>query len=512
MRRRILGLETEYALLFRPEEGSLRPTPRKIYDALIRALEGTHITLEALYRKEGRFLSNSAFIHYEAHADAFSHGLVEAATPECRTPLDLMTYQRAIDEILQAAARDAEKRLAAEGWFGKVLIGKNSADAFGNSYGTHENYLVEDRPGPITRIILALGLTFTSIFLVSPFVLSVIVFLFALFISALVYGSVHFLLRTGATLPVIGPVFHLLDRPFRAVAQYLAGLRDDHLAKATGLVLKFGLYPAITFYSAYLSRLVLQKYKRHLTAHLISRLIFTGSGDASCTGSETGYRISQRAPFIRKVMKVYWDDANKPMFDIKQFVFEPFSAFREHKRLHILFSDSNMAEVAQYLKIGTSALIIDAIERGHTFPDLVLRSPMKALRELNRAGHAGRLETTRGESLSALQIQKRYLDGVRVSLADEEVPNETRRLLDLWATILRGVDNNPMGLERELDWVIKKRILDRLVLEESNWSQFVRWGRRPPAVRHEWCPPAEHGPGAHRGGEAIQGARGGPPR
>ena len=116
MRRRILGLETEYALLFLPEDGHHRPTPRRIYGSLSRALEGTHISLEALYRKEGRFLSNSAFIHYEAHAEAFDHGLVEAATPECRTAMDLCTYQRAIDEILTEASREAEKTAILRPW------------------------------------------------------------------------------------------------------------------------------------------------------------------------------------------------------------------------------------------------------------------------------------------------------------------------------------------------------------------------------------------------------------
>lgn len=484
MRRRILGLETEYALLFEPEEGSLTPTPRRIYDAITRSLESAHISREALYRKEGRFLSNSALIHYETHTDAFNHGLIEAATPECSTPLELVTYQRAIDEILQAAARDSERLLRSEGCFGKVLIGKNSGDAHGHSYGCHENYLVDDLPGPGVRFLLAVGLTVTITLFVLPFAAVTLALVLSLLATMLLFASVHFLLRTAAGIPGIGRVFHWVDAPLQSLGYLLSGIRDDHLAKVTGLYLKLGLYPGVSFYSAYLSRLVLRPYRKYLTAHLISRTIFTGTGDVSCADTVTGYRISQRAPFIRRVMKVYWDDANKPIFDIKQFIFEPFSVFREKKRLHILFSDSNLAEVAQYLKVGTTALIIDAIERGHPFSNLLLKSPLQALREVSRVGHAARLLTDRGEELSVLQIQRKYLQGVKASLADEEISEEVRGVLDLWERVLAGIDSNPMGLERELDWVLKKRILDRKVLEESNWSEFARWGRGLEEVRH----------------------------
>lgn len=476
MRPRILGMETEYALLFQPESGSLRPTPRKVFDALIRALEGSHITLEALYRKEGRFLSNSAFVHYEAHADAYNHGLVETATPECRTPRDVVTYQRAIDEILAAAGRDAEGLLRSEGWSGKVVIGKNSTDAFGNSYGCHENYRVDDPPGPLRTVLLALGLGLTTLVFVLPFLAVAAVLLLALVGSLLTFVSIVLILRAAAAIPILGLLFRPLERQMQSFLEtlhgYLSGLKDEHLAKVTGLFLKYGLFPAITFYSAYLSRMVLRPYRERLTGHLVSRLIYTGCGDVSFRDSETGYRISQRAPHIRRIMKVYWDDLNKPIYDIKQYVFEPLAPFRRNKRLHILFSDSNMAEVSQYLKVATTTLVIDAIESGVDLGPVTLKSPIQAMRDISRFGHAARLKVRGGEEISPVELQRRYLEGVRKSAAPEDHP-----ILELWETILRGIDRNPMSLERELDWVVKKRLLDREVLGGSNWSELSEWGR-----------------------------------
>ncbi len=77
------------------------------------------------------------------------HAHPEYSGPECRDALSATLYDRAGGRVLldaMAAARDA---LPAGQ---EIVIYRNNSDGKGNSYGTHENYLM-DRAVPFTRVI-----------------------------------------------------------------------------------------------------------------------------------------------------------------------------------------------------------------------------------------------------------------------------------------------------------------------------------------------------------------------
>ncbi len=95
------------------------------------------------FAKDARtfFMANGGSVSYETRTgDHQIRGLVEGATPECRSPLTLLSYQTAQDELFTEATHRAFGAHAA-----KLL--KNSADAFGHSYGQQENYEVEVASG-----------------------------------------------------------------------------------------------------------------------------------------------------------------------------------------------------------------------------------------------------------------------------------------------------------------------------------------------------------------------------
>ena len=77
------------------------------------------------------------------------HAHPEYSTPECTNPRDLVIWDRAGERILDLARRRAEAASPPEQ---RILIYKNNTDSKGNSYGTHENYLL-DRRCPFTRIV-----------------------------------------------------------------------------------------------------------------------------------------------------------------------------------------------------------------------------------------------------------------------------------------------------------------------------------------------------------------------
>ena len=77
------------------------------------------------------------------------HAHPEYSSPECRDALSATLYDRAGGRVLldaMAAARDALPPGQ------EIAIYRNNSDGKGNSYGTHENYLM-DRAVPFTRVI-----------------------------------------------------------------------------------------------------------------------------------------------------------------------------------------------------------------------------------------------------------------------------------------------------------------------------------------------------------------------
>ena len=67
------------------------------------------------------------------------HAHPEYSSPECRTPLEATLYDAAGEEVLRRALVAANESLDP---LDAITIYKNNSDGKGNSYGTHENYLV----------------------------------------------------------------------------------------------------------------------------------------------------------------------------------------------------------------------------------------------------------------------------------------------------------------------------------------------------------------------------------
>src|ERR671937_768008 len=136
MDRRIFGLENEYGVTctFR---GQRRLSPDEVARYLFRRV--VHWG-----RSSNVFLENGARLYL----DVGSHP--EYATPECDTLVDVVIHDKAGERILERLLASAEQRLREEGIRGEIYLFKNNTDSAGNSYGCHENYLVE-RDGDFTK-------------------------------------------------------------------------------------------------------------------------------------------------------------------------------------------------------------------------------------------------------------------------------------------------------------------------------------------------------------------------
>lgn len=129
MRRRIFGLETEYGITC-SFKGQRKLSPDEVARYLFRAVVSRG-------GSSNIFLSNGGRLYL----DVGSHP--EYATAECDSIRDLIAQDEAGKIIVQDLAEEAELRLREEGIDGDIYLFRNNTDSAGNSYGCHENFLVE---------------------------------------------------------------------------------------------------------------------------------------------------------------------------------------------------------------------------------------------------------------------------------------------------------------------------------------------------------------------------------
>lgn len=126
--KRIFGLETEYGLAF-TQGTSRRVGPEEIARYLFRPVVEWG-------RSSNVFLPNGARLYL----DVGSHP--EFATAECDALPDLLAQDAAGDQIMVELLTKAQQALEDDGIDGRAHLVRNNVDSAGNSYGSHENYLI----------------------------------------------------------------------------------------------------------------------------------------------------------------------------------------------------------------------------------------------------------------------------------------------------------------------------------------------------------------------------------
>jgi proteasome accessory factor A len=195
-----------------------------------------------------------------------------------------------------------------------------------------------------------------------------------------------------------------------------------------------------------------------LIPFLVTRQIFLGAGKLTQTPRGTAYSIAQRADHI-------WEGVSsattrsRPIINTRD---EPHADAERYRRLHVIAGDSNMSEYATFVKVGTMVALLQMIERDVVFRDLSLENPIRAIREVSHDMTCRRkIKLANGRELSALDIQWEYLDRAMRFARSPGFPPEVQTAIDRWEHLLTGLEKDPMTLDREVDWVIKHRLLER---------------------------------------------------
>ncbi|HEY4616416.1 MAG TPA: Pup--protein ligase [Citricoccus sp.] len=131
MDRRIYGVETEFGVHY-SHPGARPLTPEEVARYLFRPVVEWG-------RSSNVFVPNGSRLYL----DVGSHP--EYATAECSTLDELVALDKAGEVLMQQLIDQATERMAADGFTGTIYLYKNNADSAGNSYGSHENYLLNRR-------------------------------------------------------------------------------------------------------------------------------------------------------------------------------------------------------------------------------------------------------------------------------------------------------------------------------------------------------------------------------
>src|SRR5262249_41721687 len=150
-----------------------------------------------------------------------------------------------------------------------------------------------------------------------------------------------------------------------------------------------------------------QRLAEALIPFFVTRQVFAGAGKVLQTPRGFHYCLSQRAQHICQEISGA-TTSSRSIINTRD---EPHADAERYRRLPVIVGDSNMSEVATFLKIGTTAVVLDMIEDGFFDRDYSLQSPVQAIRDIS---HDPTLKETiklkDGRSVSALQLQQEYLE------------------------------------------------------------------------------------------------------
>ncbi len=203
---------------------------------------------------------------------------------------------------------------------------------------------------------------------------------------------------------------------------------------------------------------------------LVTRQIFAGAGKMGieaegAAGHPGTYQISQRADFFAVLASI--DTMNRrPLVNTRD---EPHADPGQYRRFHVILGDANMSEWATALKIGTTALVLDLIERGAA-PRIEIAQPIDATKSISRdQTYDWIIELTDGRKISAIQVQRIYLAATRAAL--EQPDAEIEWLLQEWESVLNDLERDVLLCRDRVDWVAKKVLLEELRrAEELSWT------------------------------------------
>jgi proteasome accessory factor A len=199
-------------------------------------------------------------------------------------------------------------------------------------------------------------------------------------------------------------------------------------------------------------------YAEVLIPFFVSRQIYAGAGKVLQTARGAMYCIAQRAEHI-------WEGVSsattrsRPIINTRD---EPHADAERYRRLHVIVGDSNMSEYATFLKVGATSILLRMLEDPSVvLRDMTLENPIRAIREISHdITCTRRVRLANGREASALDIQSEYFTRAQRYAETHGLSALEKQALEMWEHCLKGIESDPMSLDRECDWVTKYKLIE----------------------------------------------------
>lgn len=333
------GVETEYATIWIPKEGSRTVDP----DFLSRMLFSR---VRAWGGSNDIFLPNGGRLYIDTGAHP------EYSTPEVSNLYDLVAHSRAGDMVIRQLGRSTENLLWSRyDLAGRLAILRNNVDESGASWGCHENILVR-RSVSLNDLVRQLA----------PFLATRIIWAGA-----------------GGFIPAA-------DGKYR----YVYSPRSKHIVELTG--------------------------------------------------TDTSSR--------------------RPLINLR----DESHAGPGYRRLHILAGDTNIVDVANFVKVGVLATLCRMMEDGAPLPDLDMTDHLAVLHHVNVDLESKARYDAGSSRYSAIEIQQMYFEAISSWLArGGELPEDGVTAVRMLGGLLEALHRKDWAfLLGRVDWVRKKYLVDTL--------------------------------------------------
>ena len=176
---------------------------------------------------------------------------------------------------------------------------------------------------------------------------------------------------------------------------------------------------------------------------------------------EVPFQLTQRAYFFEEEVGLE-TTLKRPIINTRD---EPHADPLKYRRLHVIVGDANLCEVATFLKLGTTGILMAMIEDDFLDNRLKIAEPVYALREVSRdISLEAPIRLEDGKTETALSLQWEIFERSDKYINEfgfENVGGENvLKVMDYWEKVLSDLTSNPDQLFGVLDWVTKKKIID----------------------------------------------------
>lgn len=213
----------------------------------------------------------------------------------------------------------------------------------------------------------------------------------------------------------------------------------------------------------------------NLIPHLVSRIVYTGSGGFDNRSPGIDFLVSPRVAHIHNVSS----DRSQEDRGIYHTKDESLASPGNH-RLHILCGESVCSHRSNWLRVATTALVVAMIEGG-VAPGVrvALREPVQAFGAFSRdveLKHAA--VCSDGGLRTALTIQRHFLEQAERHARAPFMPPWTPAAIEEWRRTLDELAVGPNAVARTFDWAIKLAVF-RKAAERVGvaWDSLPTWSQ-----------------------------------